>query len=327
MSRLLEIDHWGRLACYAGDFSFPRAQQSRMLAPVEIDHTETAGPRGSRTSGRARAPEESELPDDNDGAMTGHDDAGRRRVLLIPGGASTVHGYFPDLAAALATHVTLIESDPPGIGGTSDRRPLRLADYAARLAGTVREGGSDSVGVIGHSLGGLVALRLAVDEPDLVAALLLLDPAPPLTPWLTLRVMAPSLRVLAALGPLGRRMWAAQARRDLRSISMSAEQERALAVYTDPRFLDENARWAKHLARDGTALAKDIAVGKLGAVPTTVVSAGNRSAKSPIRRAHERLVASIAGAQLVVWEGTSHPLHIQQPVKVAAAILALLERI
>ena len=236
-----------------------------------------------------------------------------------------MHGYFPDLADALATRATLIESDPPGIGGTSDRRPLRLADYAAWLARAVREGGSDSAAVIGHSLGGLVALRLAVDEPDLVAALLLLDPAPPLTPWPTLRVVALSLRVIAALGPLGRRMWAAQARRDLRNVSLSAEQERALAVYTDPRFLD--ARWAKHLARDGAALAKDIAVGTVGAVPTTVVSAGNRSAKSLIRRAHERLVASIPGAQLLEWEGTSHPLHIQQPVKVAAAMLALLERI
>jgi pimeloyl-ACP methyl ester carboxylesterase len=267
------------------------------------------------------------LPDDDDGVMTGHADAGRRRVLLIPGGASTVRGYFPDLADALATSATLIESDPPGIGGASDRRPLRLADYAAWLAWSVREGGSDSVGVIGHSLGGLVALRLAVDEPDLLAALLLLDPAPPLTPRLTLRVVAASLRVFAALGPLGRRMWAAQARRDLRDVSLSAEQERALAVYADPRFVAENARWAKHLATDGSALAKDIAVGRLGAIPTTLVSAGSRSANSPVRRAHERLVAAIPGAQLVVWEDTSHPLHIQQPAKVAAAMLALLERI
>ena len=170
-----------------------------------------------------------------------------------------------------------------------------------------------------------MALRLAVDSPDLVSALLLLDPTP-LTPPLALRTMAPFLRVVASLGPLGRRMWAAQARRDLSGISMSPEQQRALAVYTDPQFLAENARWAGHLARDGTALAKDIAANKLGSLPTTVVSAGNRSAKSPIRRAHERLAASIPGAQLAVWEGTTHPLHIQQPAKVAEAILALLER-
>jgi pimeloyl-ACP methyl ester carboxylesterase len=253
-------------------------------------------------------------------------DAASRRVLLIPGGASTVRGYFPGLASALATCATVIASDPPGIGTLSECSPLRLSAFAARLARALRKGGHDRVGVIGHSLGGLVALRLAIDEPDLVAALLLLDPTS-VTPRLALRGMAPFLRVLAVLGPLGRRMWAAQARRDLRGVSLSAEQERAVAVYTDPGFLTQNARWAKHLARDGTALANDVAAGKLRNVPTTVVSAGRRSPRSPIRRAHERLVASIPEAQLEVWEGTTHPLHIQRPDRVANAMLALLERV
>ena len=234
--------------------------------------------------------------------MTSHSD--RRRVLLIPGGASTVDGYFPDLASALASHATVLESDPPGIGKTSDGSPLRLSDYAASMANRIRQGGPDPVALVGHSLGGLVALRLAIDSPDLVAGLLLLDPTP-LTPPQTLRTMAPFLNLLAALGPLGRRMWAAQAQRDLGGVSMSPEQQRALAVYTDPRFLTENARWAKHLARDGTALAKETAAGKLRAVATTVISAGNRSARSPIRRAHERLVASIPDAHLVVPPASS----------------------
>jgi pimeloyl-ACP methyl ester carboxylesterase len=249
-------------------------------------------------------------------------DAARPRVLLIPGGASTVHGYFPGLASALAPRVTVVEFDPPGIGDTSDSSPLRLSDYAAALARSVRESGGDRVGIIGHSLGGVVALRLGVDEPELVATLLLLDPTP-VTPRLALTVMAPFLGVLGALGPLGRRMWAAQTRRDLHGVSMNEEQERAVAVYTAPRFLTENARWAKHLARDATALAKDIAAGKLR-VPTTVVSAGNRSPNSSIRRAHERLVASIPDAHLEVWDGTTHPLHIQHPDRVAETMLALL---
>ena len=86
-------------------------------------------------------------------------------MLLVPGGASTVHGYFPGLARALANHAALIEHDPPWIGATSDGRPLRLFEYAAALALTVRNGGSEPVCVVGHSLGGLVALRLAVDHP------------------------------------------------------------------------------------------------------------------------------------------------------------------
>jgi pimeloyl-ACP methyl ester carboxylesterase len=82
----------------------------------------------------------------------------------------------------------------------------------------------------------------------------------------------------------------------------------------------------RHLARDGAALASDLAGGKLGAVPTVVVSAGEHPPASTIRRAHEQLVAWIPGAELQVWDGTSHPLHIQQPGKVAQAVLALLER-
>jgi pimeloyl-ACP methyl ester carboxylesterase len=179
--------------------------------------------------------------------------------------------------------------------------------------------------VVGHSLGGLVALRLAVDDPGLVAGLPLLDPTP-LTPPRTLRSMAVFFKLLAGFGPVGRRLWAARARRDLRGVSLGAEQQRALAVYTDRRFLAENARWAGQLARDGAALAKDLADGKLGAVPTVVVSAGQHPPTSAIRRAHQQLVAWIPGAELQVWDGTSHPLHIQQPGKVAQAVLGLLER-
>lgn len=135
-------------------------------------------------------------------------------------------------------------------------------------------------------------------------------------------MMAPFLKVLGWLGPLGQRMWTVQARGELRGIAMSAEQQRAFTVYTDPRFLAENARWARHLADDGAALAKNVAAGKLGAIPTVVVSVGQRSARSPIRRAHERLVARIPGAQLEVWEATTHPLHIQQPSKLADAARA-----
>jgi pimeloyl-ACP methyl ester carboxylesterase len=48
--------------------------------------------------------------------------------------------------------------------------------------------------VVGHSLGGWVALRLVVDNRGLVARLLLLDPTP-----LTLRPMAAFFKLLAVL--------------------------------------------------------------------------------------------------------------------------------
>jgi pimeloyl-ACP methyl ester carboxylesterase len=82
-----------------------------------------------------------------------------------------VRGYFPKLATALGTRATVVEVDPPGIGASADRRPLRLAAHALGLSQAVRRTGDDPVVVVGHSLGGLVALRLAVDDPGLVAGL------------------------------------------------------------------------------------------------------------------------------------------------------------
>jgi len=250
---------------------------------------------------------------------------GDARVLLVPGGASTVHGYFPQLEPSLAGRATVIEADPPGVGESADGRPLRLPQYAQALAKAVRERGDGEVVVVGHSLGGLIALQLAVDEPGLVRGLLLLDPTP-LTPARTLRSMAVFLRVLATLGPVSRRQWDAAARHDLRRVSLDTEQEQAFDVYTDSRFAAQTARWARHLARDGTALAGAVRAGKVSAPRTVVVTAGEHGAKSSIRRAHEQLVAWIPGAELQVWEGTTHPLHIQQPGRVAEAVLALLER-
>ena len=54
--------------------------------------------------------------------------------------------------------------------------------------------------LVGHSLGGLVAFRLAIDSPDFVAPLLLLDQTS-MTPPRALRTMAPFLKFLAGLGP------------------------------------------------------------------------------------------------------------------------------
>ncbi|MEP6811853.1 MAG: alpha/beta hydrolase, partial [Actinomycetota bacterium] len=94
-------------------------------------------------------------------------------VVLVPGGGSSVRGYFPELDARLQGRVRLLEVDPPGLDVAAGRRWLRNADHARVLAEAVRRDGAAPVVVVGHSLGGLVALRLALDEPELVAGLLL----------------------------------------------------------------------------------------------------------------------------------------------------------
>jgi pimeloyl-ACP methyl ester carboxylesterase len=165
---------------------------------------------------------------------------------------------------------------------------------------------------------------LALDEPYLVSGLLLLDPTPP-NPTL-LKGMGVFLRLSAPLGPIGQRLWERRARRDLRGVAMDADQARAFEVYTARGFLAETARWGRHLARDGATLAGDLTTGQAPSIPTIVVSAGYHRPKSSIRRAHEQLVARMRGAELQVWAGARHPLHIQHPTRVTNLVLSLLDR-
>jgi hypothetical protein len=108
---------------------------------------------------------------------------------------------------------------------------------------------------------------------------------------------------------------------------MDSEQEQALRVYTDPQFVAETARWARHIVDDGTLLAGDLAAGRLARIPAVVVSAGGEHGpNSAVRRAHRQLADWISGADLQVWDRAPHPLHIQQPDRVASLVLGLLNR-
>jgi pimeloyl-ACP methyl ester carboxylesterase len=89
-----------------------------------------------------------------------------------------VHGFggaawnFSELAPLLPGR-RLIIPDLPGHGGSTPLPAPTLAGFADVLAGLL-DGPSD---VLGHSLGGVVALRLAERHPQLVRSLVLAAPA------------------------------------------------------------------------------------------------------------------------------------------------------
>ncbi|HPE47300.1 MAG TPA: alpha/beta hydrolase [Hyphomonas sp.] len=103
---------------------------------------------------------------------------GPEAVLMIHGASANAREFSWTLAPRLADQFRVLMADRPG-HGYSARPPGSdtLAVQAAQMAGVLDEaaGGEPSV-VVGHSFGGAVALRLALDRPDLVKALVLLAP-------------------------------------------------------------------------------------------------------------------------------------------------------
>jgi 2-succinyl-6-hydroxy-2,4-cyclohexadiene-1-carboxylate synthase len=92
-------------------------------------------------------------------------------VVLVHGFTQTAASMGP-LAARLARRHRLVRVDLPGHGGSGAVRAGFEA--AARLLG---EAGGRAA-YLGYSLGGRLCLRLALDRPDLVRALLLLGASP-----------------------------------------------------------------------------------------------------------------------------------------------------
>src|SRR5690606_6473045 len=101
------------------------------------------------------------------------------RVLLIHGASANLLELWGPLADPLAADFHVVAYDRPGMGhSTRARRNGHALAHQAALAAKVLEsvGGGPSI-VVGHSLGSAVALRLALDHPQLVAGLVLIAPA------------------------------------------------------------------------------------------------------------------------------------------------------
>jgi pimeloyl-ACP methyl ester carboxylesterase len=96
-----------------------------------------------------------------------------------------VHGWqgdrsvWDDVIAELGDRARAIAVDLPGSGASSRvAGPYDLERFAGELHRFVGTLGDASVVVVGHSMGAKVALRLAVDAPHAVRALILIAPVP-----------------------------------------------------------------------------------------------------------------------------------------------------
>jgi pimeloyl-ACP methyl ester carboxylesterase len=126
-------------------------------------------------------------------------------LLLVHGLAGQLCHFTYAIVDELATHYRVVTVDRPG-SGYSVRAPGASATLGAQadaLAALIDELGLGRPLVVGHSLGGAVALALAQRHPERVAALLLLapltHPVQEISPvFRGLRIAQPWMRTLVA---------------------------------------------------------------------------------------------------------------------------------
>lgn len=95
-------------------------------------------------------------------------------VVLVHGGGAHA-GWWLDVAPGLARTHDVVAVDLSGHGDSGHRSTYGATTWARELAAVIESLRVGAAHVIGHSMGGLVALHLADEAPQVVRSLVLVD--------------------------------------------------------------------------------------------------------------------------------------------------------
>jgi 2-succinyl-6-hydroxy-2,4-cyclohexadiene-1-carboxylate synthase len=228
-------------------------------------------------------------------------------IVLLHGFTQTGASWAP-AAAALAERYTPIAPDLRGHGSAADRRPI---DLAATI-GDVVAAAPEQFALAGYSMGGRIALHVALAHPDRVTRLALIGATAGLEDEAERAARRRADEEWAELlegegiDAFADR-WAAQP-------VLGGQPPSADAV----RRGQDAAGLAAALRGLGTGVLPAV-WDRLGELPMPVtVIAGERDAK--FRAIGERMAAAIPHARLVVVPGAGHAVHLETPEAVAESI-------
>lgn len=239
-------------------------------------------------------------------------------LLLVNGYAATGADWDPGFLAALAETHEVICPDNCGVG-ESDPRPGRLTvdAIAADLAAVLAARGIDSCPVVGWSMGGFAAQRLAETAPQMVSALGLIatDPggatsvAPDPADWALLTDHSGSPREQASrlISMLFPSPQAEEIDREFGEVVAAARADLSPAVLV----AQEEAMEAWHREDRPPPAARR---------PTLVLHGGEDRV---IPAANAEPLAARWGAEAEVVAGCGHALMAQEPAAVASRLREL----
>jgi pimeloyl-ACP methyl ester carboxylesterase len=104
-------------------------------------------------------------------------DKGLGPALLLIHGWCGDSAHFAHQVEAFAVRHRVLVPDLPWHGTGSSEGEISIGSFAAALADSLDRKRVDRVVVVGHSMGGMVAVKLASIRPDLVAGVIVLDSA------------------------------------------------------------------------------------------------------------------------------------------------------
>ena len=259
--------------------------------------------------------------------------------VALPGGPG-MHGRGFGAALGLGGFLTVATLHPRGSGESADAPggDYTLPAYARDVAALLDHLGRDRAIILGHSHGGMIAQRFALDFPQRVEKLILADTAANLSEFLG--------DVDAAVQRYRDRPWFAEAYRALQrewaGDYHTADEMGALWLDEMPLYF---CAWSDRFERlrterlylplrmaplqafnEGEAQTMDLRPELARISAPTLVMVGRYDFITGPHMA-EDIAGRIPGAQLVVFEESGHMPFFEEPDRWQAAIRAFVERV
>lgn len=133
--------------------------------------------------------------------VSGRDEAGAETVVLSAGLGGAAAFWAPQMEA-LEARYRVLAYDHRGTGANAGPlpEPCTIAHMAADVAGVLEDAGIARAHLVGHALGGLIGLQLALEAPGRLASLVLVNSWDRLDPH-TARCFEARLALLRHVGP------------------------------------------------------------------------------------------------------------------------------
>lgn len=264
---------------------------------------------------------------------TGHEHdviVGRRRLHFVDIGSGPVilliHGLgmswqcWLENIPALALEHRVIAVDVPGFGDSEPAAVPAIGSFADTLAELAAALGVPELTVVGHSMGGVIGERMAIDHPGLVSRLMLVCPGDPSVGRLRLAGLTVAFWTLHAL--LARRRAAATYLRSPRIqrrvmagfVADGASVSPALAAEMSHAFRAPGFGAALLACRQDTTIR---AVGRIGC-PTLVVW-GAQDRVMPVS-CSAVLAEHIPDVRVEVWPDVGHAPMVERPAEFNALL-------